>query len=277
MAKTSKFLNWFGKDNPFLMNKITTCLLLSVLFFLTCNTESVEKIDELAHIKDQKVKNVLGKILKASGELRHWNNLSQLRYNKYFKLYTETGEIEKDVRQSHKYLYHPKTVIEIETEEGDLFKKLVYNGKMIQQKINGQVDTETDSTALMNQLQTSLFVIGLPFKLADEGIDLSYEGTEKLEGRSEVHVLKAVFNPTSNANHTTQDIWWLYFHKKSYLMEGYLVKHKDHYSLVQNETSLVKGGFNFPVKRKSWRSDANRKKLYLRAEYDYASFSFDVK
>ncbi len=250
-------------------------LLLSLLFW-TCSESEVQN-DALMHVEDSEARKILGKVLDASGGLRHWNNFSSLRYNKYFKLYTETGDIEKDVRQSHKYVYKPKKFIEITSDEGDVFKKLIFDDGNIQEKVNNKVNEETDTKTLMNKLHTSLFVIGLPFKLADPGVDLTYEGKDELEDDTKVHVIKALFDPAANVNHTTQDIWWFYFNKKTYLMEGYLVKHKDHYSYVRNEKTQTKGGFNFPVKRSSWRSDAKRNKLYLRATYDYVSFSFDLK
>jgi len=184
----------------------------------------------------------------------------------------EDGSVEKSADQFHHYIYQPQEIIKIISKEGEDSKRLVYDDGNIQETINGTVNLEASKTSLMNKMQSSLFVINMPFKLADEGVDLSLEKTKEVEGLGRVLVLKAVYDPANQKHHTTPDTWWLYFEPESYIMNGYMVQHKDHFSMVRDLKGEPVNGFVFPAKRKSYRVDENGNALYLRASYEYSDF-----
>jgi len=256
------------------MNRIFYSLCVGLLIFgISCSGEQ-KSADALVHIDNAELKSLLEKVFEAHGGLEKWNAMIALKYHKSYSLYLEDSTVEKSADQFHHYQYEPETLIKIASRSGDQSKRLVFDNGKIQEMINGTVNLEASETALMNQLQSSLFVIAQPFKLADQGVELTYEGIQTKDSK-EVHIVKAVYDPTKHSSHTTPDTWYLYFDKKNYLLDSYLVQHLDHFSLVKNLETVSVNGFTFPAKRKSYRVDEEGNILYLRADYAYRDFVFN--
>jgi len=252
------------------MRSIISTQLLAILVLLTSCGQPSE--NSLEHIESAEVKAFLEKMFEKNGGLERWNAMHSLKYKKSYELYLESGEVEKSAEQTHDYELLPKMAIRIVSHEGNDKKGIVFENGQIKEYVNDTLNEQANEESLMNNMQSSLFVISQPFKLADEGPELAYEGLKILNSGEEVHVLRAVYNSASHDNLTTSDTWWVYFDKDSYLMTGYTVKHLDHYSLVRNLESIEVEGFHFPKSRKSWRVNENGDILYLRASYEYSGF-----
>ena len=252
------------------MKRIFFTPLLALLVLLASCGQPAE--DELKHIKSSEVKSFLEKVFEKNGGLAKWNTMKTLKYNKRYELYLESGEVEMEAQQIHNYTLLPNMAINIISQERKAKKEIVFEQGEIKEYVNDTLNKKANQESLINNMQSSLFVIGLPFKLADEGPELTYEGTKTLNSGEEVHVLKAIYNSVSADNLTTSDTWWVYFDKNSYLMTGYTVKHLDHYSLVRNIESIKIAGFHFPKIRKSWRVNESGEMLYLRASYEYSDY-----
>ncbi len=246
-----------------------TPLLASLVLLASCGQPAE---DSLAHIKSSEVKSFLEKVFEKNGGLANWNAIKTLKYKKNYELYLVSGEVEMAAQQIHDYTLLPNMSINIISEEGDDKKEIVFEQGQIKEYVNDKLNKQANQESLTNNMQSSLFVIGQPFKLADEGPELTYEGTKTLNSGEEVHVLKAIYNSVSADNLTTSDTWWVYFDKDTYLMTGYTVKHLDHYSLVRNIESIELAGFHFPKLRKSWRVNDSGEILYLRASYKYSDY-----
>ena len=252
------------------MKSIISTSLSALLIVLISCSQPTE--DSLKHIKSSEVKSLLEKVFDKNGGLAKWNAIKTLKYNKSYELYLESGEVEIAAQQIHNYMFLPNMAISILSQEGGGKKEIVFEQGQIKEYVNDTLNKQANQESLTNNMQSSLFVIGQPFKLADAGPELTYEGTKTLNSGEEVYVLRAVYNSVSNDNLTTSDTWWVYFDKESYLMTGYTVKHLDHYSLVRNIESVEVEGFHFPKLRKSWRVNESGEMLYLRASYEYSNF-----
>ena len=114
--------------------------------------------------------------------------------------------------------------------------------------------------------------MGIPFKLLDKGVVLSYEGIDTLRTGKTVHVVKAAYNPSTHDNHSKPDIWWHYFDENDYRQWGYMVQHADHFSYIENLSFISSNDFFLTETRKSYRVDSLRNILYLRAEYGYSDY-----
>ena len=254
------------------MNRVLFYVLtFSFLLFTACSSTSNET-DPLSHIQNAEVKALLERVFEAHGGSQAWQDKPILKYNKKYTLLKEDGSVEKSAEQFHHYVYQPKKIVKIVSIEGKDNKQLILNNGKVEEIINGAKNLEADQTALMNKLESSLFVINMPFKLADEGVNLSLELSKEIDGLGRVLVLKAVYDPANQKHHTTPDTWWLYFDPESYIMYGYMVQHKDHFSMVRDFKAEPVNGFVFPEKRKSYRVDENGNALYLRADYEYSGF-----
>jgi hypothetical protein len=252
-----------------MMDKSIIFLVFGLIGFISCNAPSE---DRLSHIADADVKSFLEEMLVKNGGLESWESIQNLKYSKKYELYTDSGTVEKSAQQVHDYKWLPTVSVRIVSQEGSDKKEIVFENKEIKEYVNDTLNEKASPESLTNNMQSSLFVISQPFKLADQGPDLTYEGVKTLNSGEQVHVLKAVYNSTLDDNLTTSDTWWVYFDKESYLMTGYMVKHLDHYSLVSNLESVEVNGFHFPKSRKSWRVNEQGDILYLRATYEYTDF-----
>ena len=254
-------------------NNSSIIIALFCILFFGCQSEiSKSEIDPFSHISEGKAKILLQKGIEAAGGLENWNRISSLQFKKDYELFLKDGSVEKAAKQYHHYQF-PKNKIEIKSQEGGAMKELIFdNGKVIQ-KINGELNKEAKQESLMNSIYTSTFVIEIPFKFLDKGAEISHAGLDTLETGEAVEVLRVDYHPEKHNNLTTEDTWWLYFDQKDFRLHGYMVKHKDHYSYVQNLKTTTANGFLFPTHRKSYRVDTDRNILYLRAEYFYKDYS----
>lgn len=246
--------------------------LVLMILFSACKTPEIVE-NPYSHIPDQKVVESLKKSFATLGGLENWQNKKELHYEKQTKSYLKSGELDWESYQFHDYFYHKNPSINInwESEDGKKHKISSKNGNA-EKYIDDQLDKSAKTETLNNSVTTSLFVIGVPFKMIDKGVVLSHEGMDSLEDGQEVVVIKAIYNPSDHAHHTTSDVWWYYFDPADYKMVAYLIKHADHYSYIKNLEYTTVNGFVFPQKRISYKVDAERNILNTAAEYAYTNW-----
>ncbi len=251
--------------------------LLSLLLLSACQPQSEEAATSqtsgpYAHIPDAQARQLLQNAIESAGGLENWQNLQELRFQKYYALYDSSGATETEARQTHVYRFTPEKQVTISWEaEGE--KQMIRQQKEKVVRIAaGEPDTSADPQALRNNVLSAVFVVSIPFKLLDPGVELSYAGRETLENLGEVEVLKAVYNPGQHDHHSTPDTWWHYYHPGDFRQVGYKVQHAGHYSYVINRSFAMAKGFRFPRERDSYRVDAQGNRLYLRAAYEYSDY-----
>ncbi|MEM9820230.1 MAG: DUF6503 family protein [Bacteroidota bacterium] len=261
-------------ESHFIRRTLTLAFALMLLTLLSCTQQVVNdtSTNPFEKIKNEKIIAILTKAFQVHGGFDNWKQKQSLAFKKYFALYDEAGQTERSVRQSHHYYYYPDPKIEIawETEEEQHLIKQE-QGK-VSKWIDQELDEEVKTSSLENTIASSTFVIGLPFKLVDPGVQLQYAGTDTLDSETIVDVIRADYDPNQYDNLTTPDIWWYYFDQKDGRLCAYLVQHLDHRSYVRNLTYEEQTGFLFPKSRKSYRVDSLRNLLYLRADYVYSDF-----
>ncbi|RMG29648.1 MAG: hypothetical protein D6730_03545 [Bacteroidetes bacterium] len=228
--------------------------------------------DSLSHIADTAARRLLHTALEAMGGLENWRKMRQLRFYKEYTLLLENGEIESQAQQWHTYTFLPEERIEISWEQQGAPHRILYQQGVPTKYVNGQPDSTANASSLKNTVLSSVFVVSLPFKLLDQGTNLSYLGFDTLANGQAVEVLQASYNPQQHAAHSSPDTWQLYFDKEAHYLTAYLVQHADHYSYVENLRDTLVQGFRFPLERKSFRADSLRNLLYLRATYRYANY-----
>ena len=248
---------------------------MTLCWLMSCTMTQEIKKDSLENISDAKLRTTLQQAFTAMGGLENWQQLQSLKFRKKTVLYLASGEIEKKSDQQHHYEYNPtnKTHIHWKEQEKDHVIEMI--GNQVVKKVNQQIDPSANTTALKNTVLAATFVMGVPFKIMDEGVQLNYEGLQTIQSGKTVHVVKATYNPNNFKNHTKSDIWWHYFDKNTYEQVGYAVQLHDHTSYIENLTYERVDGFLFTTSRKSWRINEKGEKLYLRAEYEYLDFEVE--
>ncbi|MDE0600085.1 MAG: hypothetical protein OSB51_13050 [Dokdonia donghaensis] len=142
--------------------------------------------------------------------------------------------------------------------------KLIQRDTAILQFKDGTLDTSVSRKALQNKLYAATFVLGLPYTLDTDSSAKTYLGITDFQGK-QAHELKVTFQDGT-------DTWYLYYDESTLDWLGYWVQTSDHYSLVINEEMINKKGFTLSRKRKSYRTDAQKNRLYLRADYEYSNY-----
>lgn len=245
------------------------CLLLLISLSLGCSPTT--PTDPYAQIEDAQARTIIQASIEHAGGIERWQNIKQLRYTKDFQLSLESGEVEKTYEQVHDYQYDP-LVIDIQSVE---------NGQTIHTQLEEGIYTRTidgnpaDVTqdALAKAVNTSTYVIGMPFKLLDPGAKISYEGETTMHDGRTVDVIRVDYNAEENDNHSTTDTWKYYFDKPDRKIVANWVKTSDHYSMVENISFVRVNGILFNRERKSYRVDSLGKRLWLRAAYIYDNYS----
>lgn len=251
--------------------------LLFAITLMSCESNPKITPDPFEHLKDEKVQNLISKTIESTGGLDNWNKIESLNFKKYFALYDADGKIENEVNQVHNYFLNPTQEINIHWTKNNQNHHLQSKNNIVKKTIDNQPDSNAKETSLVNTIRSATFVMSIPFNLLDPGVAFEYQGIDTLENTTPVEVLQATYNPESYNNHSTKDIWWLYFNQKTNLLEGYMVQHADHFSYVKNTAVEKVEGFTFPKVRKSWRVTKDREILYLRADYTYSDYELNCK
>ena len=250
-----------------------------LLFFLAilyaCQTsQNTEKTtDFFKHIHDPKVKEIIQKAIAHAGGMEAWQSIEELSYTKDFSLLLESGEVEKEYKQKHHYQYHPLKIDIQSMEDGQLVHTKLEKGQY-SRIIDGQA-IDVSEEALSKAINSSTYVIGIPFKLLDAGAEIDFEGQSSLPDGQMANILSVSYNAEKHANHSSTDIWKYYFHPKTGAVLANWVQTGDHANIIENLDFERAGGVLFHKHRKSYRLDSLGNKDYLRAEYFYGNY--DVK
>ncbi|NRB47683.1 MAG: hypothetical protein HRU41_08405 [Saprospiraceae bacterium] len=238
-------------------------------------TENSTPQDPLAHITDGEVKRVLTAAMDKAGGLDRWNKLASLQFTKDYSLLLESGEVENAAFQQHLYTFGTNPTVDIRWEKEGKTNAIHFKEGQYQKLLNDAPDTSMAQQSVINTVLSATFVVSIPFKLLDEGVQLSYSGLDTLANGKVVEVLQASYDPEEHAEHSTPDIWKHYYDAEDFTFLAYMVQHADHYSYVENQSFHEVEGFLLPKTRKSYRVDEDRNLLYLRADYAYDDYSLE--
>lgn len=245
------------------------------LITLSCSVSSPEKKDDpFGHILDQEARSVLQKAVAYAGGWENWSNMNSISYNKRSKLILGDGSIESDVFQTHSYEMRPEFQANISWDVDTTQHEIRYSSTSTTKTINGE-NTNADPIKVGESVMSSLYVLGMPFKLLDPGVELIYQGTTMFMDSVEADVINANYDPENIDTHSTSDIWWFYFETKSGHFLGSKVFHTPTYALIHNIRFTDEVSLKFPTRRKSYRTDSLGNIQFLRAEFWYSDFEMD--
>tara|TARA_B110000027_G_scaffold22057_1_gene23620 strand:+ start:1475 stop:2266 length:792 start_codon:yes stop_codon:yes gene_type:complete len=244
--------------------------ILALIFSLGCQPPEKEKkiIDPFEQIKDANAKSVLIKTIKNAGGFDTWQRIKNLSYMKHGILYFADGSVETDNVQQHRYKFHPQFSAEIIWKENDVNHRISYNANVAQQFENDRL-IEKDPT---QTVMSSLYVLGMPFKLLDAGTVLTTLEPVILRNGQQAQAIKANYNPKKNSNHSTTEEWIYYFDENNAAFLGSLVFHPPTYAYIENLKFTDYLPIKLPLHRKSYRTNKYREIDYLRAEFLYSDY-----
>lgn len=238
---------------------LTLCTIVAIL--TSCKDKTSKNLQPLD------ANSLLAQVIEKSGGIQRWIDLERISFKKEFHLYKEDGTIELDRTELHSYSFINGKSSLIQWKENDTTYNLIEQDATLYQTKNQAIDTTVTRDQLQSKLNAATFVLGLPFTLTDDLAKKTYNGATNFEG-TPAHELEVAF-----ANST--DVWYMYYSQDTLDWLGYWVQTADHYSLVINEEMIEVEGFSLSQKRKSYRTDAQKNRLYLRADYEYSNFAID--
>ncbi|MDX1406798.1 MAG: hypothetical protein R3330_01660, partial [Saprospiraceae bacterium] len=97
-------------------------------------------------------------------------------------------------------------------------------------------------------------------------------GIDTLDSGRPVDVIKAEYDPGTQDNHSTSDVWWYFFDRDGGSHLASMVYHPPTYALIENTTMTDAHPIRFNVYRRSYRCDSTRVKQFLRGEFYYSDF-----
>ncbi|MEO0571050.1 MAG: hypothetical protein AAF039_05045 [Bacteroidota bacterium] len=248
---------------------------LLILGLITCSIGScnfgkeAKKNEETS--KNPTATEVVQNAIHTAGTMEKWQNIATLTYTKKSRLLLENGEIESEVTQRHHYELRPNKSIKISWGVAKDSFLIVHNDSVTQKFKNGIIMEEGDK--VKSSVNSSLYVLGMPFKLLDKGTALLYEGLQSVNGVDTVHTINATYEPQKHQNHSTQDEWWYHFDKNTGAFLSSMVYHEPTYALIENLSATKTEGLTFPKIRKSYRCNEQGEKIFLRAEFWYDDYA----
>jgi hypothetical protein len=116
----------------------------------------------------------------------------------------------------------------------------------------------------------------MPFKLLDPGTRIAHEGIDTLDNGRIVDVIKAIYDPGENENHSTQDVWWYYFDRENGSYLASMVYHEPTYAYIENNRITDEHEIRFNTYRESYRTDSLKNKQSLRGVFHYSDFKINT-
>lgn len=251
-------------------------LLLLVLLMAGCtqvhqeSTSTDPVADPYAHISDEKIKDIIKSAINVSGTIDVWRGLNEISYQKHSVLYLEDGSEESNVIQQHVYRMSPEFEADITWEKDGDQHYLQYTSRSVRKFVNDSLQPSNEE-ALRQSVMSAIYVLGMPFKLLDEGVKLNYMGLTDFESFS-AHAIEARYSSDENDNHSTDDLWWYYFDAENSDFLGAMVYHAPTYAMIRNLKFDESTPIKFHAHRKSYRTDSSRNKEYLRAQFWYDNY-----
>ncbi len=252
-------------------------LLVMLVIWLAACTQSNQKLpvekpgtDPYAHISDIKTREIIKAAIDKSGTIDVWQRLKEIRYQKHSVLYFSDGSEESNVIQQHVYRMSPEFEADITWEKNGDRHYLQYTSQFARKFVNDTLQ-ESNEESLRQSVMSAIYVLGMPFKLLDEGVELTYEGVTNFEGIS-AHAIEARYSSDNNENHSTDDLWWYYFDSENADFLGAMVYHAPTYAMIRNLEFDQSTPIRFHKHRKSYRTDSTRNIEYLRAQFWYDNY-----
>jgi len=214
----------------------------------------------------------LSEFYDAAGGLEMWNNLEELSFTKKSRLFYPDSTIEQQSLQKQIFRNSPEFYAEIIYLQDSLQRRIIQNGEQVKLFEKGEevTDQEKIDKARTN-IRTAYYIIALPFKLQDEGVNVQSIKTDTMPLFDESRVIHVTHDSNPDQN------WWLYFDLERSEMQGYLIEHDNRFSYIMNDITEKVDGLVLPIERRSVALDNNFQNAYLRADYIYSDYKVKTK
>lgn len=244
-------------------------LSLSVISGCDYSTQNESVNEETAaslNLADNEAGQAVRQAIEWAGGWDAWQDKKSLSYTKVIQYFDSTGNQEREVRQLHQYRLQPFAVRISWQDAGDDYV-IINNGEQAWKLRNDTVMTaQADVNNAWNASFGSHYVMGMPFKLADPGTVLTYEGTDTLHNGKVVHSIKIDYEEGAGSA-AGMHHWWYYLAVEDNSLAANFLDYGDGYTYTQYEAFTEVDGIKLNKERHSYTSNADRELLFRRTLY----------
>ncbi len=254
-------------------------ILLVSFLILSCKRDSRKEAEaiksEQTNHELSKAEKLVNEAISRAGGMDNWATKKTLSYTKTIQSYDYTGTLLRTVAQAHKYQLRPSFKANIRWEQNGSSHEIINNGKQAWKLVDGEI--QQDEASVNNAWNSSFgshYMVSMPFKLKDPGIQLKYMGIDTLSNKKVVHKLKVTYEKgagSSGGMHT-----WLYFlNTENFQFEANFLNHGKGYSYTDYDTFSEVDALTLTKERKSYTSNEQNEPLQLKTIYSNSNIRFD--
>lgn len=219
---------------------------------------------------------IVAKAIDHCGGWDQWCKTETLSFIKRIQHHDSSGAVAREVSQLHQYQLRPqfKARLTWKIENDDYM--IINNGESAWMYINGVEAKEKDQVNLAwNSSYGSHYVICMPFKLADPGTIMSYDGIDTLSGGQVVHNIKVDYEEGAGSTGGMHK-WRYYFDKETFEPVANYLNYGEGHSYTEYGPFYKANDLLANKWRKSFSSNVKEDKVLLRTTYNNDELQYNV-
>ena len=218
---------------------------------------------------------IVKKAIDQAGGWGNWKNKDNFSFYKNITHLDSSGMVERNVRQHHIYNLKGGFKARMQWQIGEDEFLIINNGEEAKKYKNGIELTDMRSkNEAWNSSYGSHYVIGMPYKLADPGTRLTYDGIDSTTLDEPVHAVKVEYAASAGSTggmHT----WWYYFDTTTFDLAGNYLDYGEGYSVTTYELFENINAHRIHNKRHSYISNDLKERVVLRTIYENEEMAFN--
>lgn len=246
-----------------------------LFLFVSCDNNEKREVNPMDRLPDNQAGLVVRKAIAFAGGWEAWSDKENFSFYKNITQLDSSGAVIKKVRQWHQYNLGDQFQARMTWSMDSSNFIIINDGAVAKKYKEGEELTDKKSkNEAWNSSYGSHYVIGMPYKLTDPGVTLSYEGIEDHVLDRPVHSVKVEYAKGAGSTggmHT----WWYYFDKDNYDLVGNYLDYGNGYSLTTYEVFENVAGMRFHNKRFSYTSNEKKEKVQLKTIYENEAMKFN--
>ncbi len=224
---------------------------------------------------DDSSRAIIDRAIAYAGGYEKWEQKKTISFDKKSISYDSTGKMLREIDQHFDYVVRPRFKAKATYKLGDTSITLLHDGEKARKLYDGKVSGEqSDIDGAWNSLYGSEYVMCMPYKLKDPGINAIYIGQVTLSDGAPAQVIKASYikGAGSNPGH----VWYYYFEPGTGKLLANSFNGKDNYWDYTRYKQLdTTGGLLMPAIRVGYTADTLNKPGVMISESRSTNIVFD--
>lgn len=226
----------------------------SILIF-SCTPSHEEQAQELVE-----------KSIEAHQLSKKWEDVAAIRFKKLTRLLDEDGEVESESEQLVEFRLKPYFEAKLTWTKDSISHIVNFNGsKTSYQMGENSIQNEGFLKAKRAEIDVAYFAFAQPWMLADEDVNLIYEGEKTLEKGKPAESIRMELRLDSESK-------WIYFDPNSARIVAVERHTKGQNNLIETISYDETSGLLLANEQKSFKLDGNGNTQFLQAEYLYSDY-----